>query len=228
MRAIIFDLDDTLVHSRIDFAKMKSETIKFVQSVGVTPGLLNDRMLNFEIMRVSLENLRGKGFSEEEIQRVLAGVNEIMNQVELESFDRATVIDGVPETLGALKTRGLKIGIMTRSCREYTERVLAKFGLTKYVDAFAARDDVEKPKPSPEHAFHLLRLLDVPVEEALLVGDHWLDAQCAREAGLRFIMFRRQEQGTSASKESDYQIIKDIREIVDIAGDVGERREIIY
>jgi len=222
LRAIIFDLDDTLIHSGIDFRKMKSETIKFLQNVGVPSGLLNDRMVNFEIIRLSVENLRGKGFSKQEIQRVLASVNEIMNQVELESFDKAGVIDGVLETLKALKANGLKVGIMTRSCREYTEKVLAKFGLSNYVDAFAARDDVEKPKPNPEHAFYLLRLLGVSVDNALFVGDHWLDAQCAREAGIKFIMFRKQDQGIETSKECDYQTIKDIREIVNIGRNTEE------
>jgi len=219
LRAVLFDLDDTLIHSKIDFKKMKSETIKYLQDVGVTPGLLNDRMLNFDIMRVSLEDLRKKGFSEIEIQRVLAGVNGIMNHVELESFDAATVIDGVPEALKALKAEGLKIGIMTRSCHEYTERILAKFGLGNYVDAFAARDDIDQPKPNPEHAFYLLGLLGVTVKDAVLVGDHWLDAQCAREAGLRFVMFRRQDRGNGASKEFDCPVIRDIREIVKIAKD---------
>jgi len=61
LRAVIFDLDETLIHSGIDFKKMKSETIKFLQGVGVAHELLNNRMLNVEITRVAVENLRGKG-----------------------------------------------------------------------------------------------------------------------------------------------------------------------
>ena len=61
LRAVIFDLDETLIHSKIDFKKMKFEIISFLQYMGVTPGLLNDRMLNVEITRVAVENLRGKG-----------------------------------------------------------------------------------------------------------------------------------------------------------------------
>ncbi len=227
MRAVIFDLDETLIHSGIDFKKMKSETIEFLERVGVTHGLLNDRMLNFEIVRLAVDNLRGKGFSQEEINRVLAKVTKIMNQVELESLHGATLIEGVPETLKAMKTKGLKVGIMTRGCREYTEKVLAKFGLRKYVDAVVARDDVEKPKPDPEHAFHLLRLLCVPVEEALLVGDHSSDAECAKKAGLKFILFRRRDQEIEALEEYDYKAISNIRDIVNIVRDVDNRRKVV-
>ena len=216
MKAVIFDLDETLIHSKIDFKKMKFRIIKFLQCVGVTHGLLSDNMLNVEIIRAAIENLRRKGFSKEEIQRGLAKVTEIMNQVELESLDGVTIIDDVSETLKALKAKGIRIGIMTNSCREYTEKVLAKFGLKKYVDAVVARDDVKEPKPSPEHAFHVLRLLGVSIDDALLVGDHWEDAKCAKESGLKFILVRRQGLGLKALKEYDCQAVNSIRDIVNI------------
>lgn len=219
MKAVIFDLDETLIRSRIDFKKMKSEVIKFLQSAGVTRDLLNVGMLNFEITRVGAEDLRGKGSTEEEIRQVLARVTQIMNRVELESLEEATLIEGVPETLRSLKAEGLKIGIMTRSCREYTERVLAKFGLRDYIDSIAARDDVENPKPNPEHAIYLLRLLGVSAREALLVGDHWLDGLCAKDANVRFILFRRREQSLEPPKEYQYQTIDNMEELVKIISD---------
>jgi len=219
LRAVIFDLDETLIHSRINFKNMKSKIIDFLQSIGVTHGLLNDRMLNFEIISLAVENLRKKSFSEEAIRRFLAEVTGIMNHVELDSLDGATLIDGVPETLKALKAKGLKIGVMTNSCREYAEKVLARLGLDKYVDAVAARDDVEKPKPNPEHALHLLRLLDVSVNEALFVGDHWLDAECARKSGLKFVLVGRRDQNIEALKECDYQAVNNIKDIVNIVKD---------
>jgi len=88
--------------------------------------------------------------------------------------------------------------------------------LADYVDAIAARDDVEESKPNPEHAFHLLRLLGVSVEEALLVGDHWLDAECASRAGIRFVLFRRPDQDVQASQVHGYQAIGNMTEIVDV------------
>ncbi len=215
LKAVIFDLDETLIHSKIDFKKMKLRIITFLQCVGVRRGLLDDKMLNVEIINAATENLRRKGFSEEEIQRVLAKAEKIMNQVELESVDGAITIDGVSETLEALKTKGVMIGVMTNSCREYTEKVLTKFGLMQQVDVIVARDDVNQPKPSPEHAFHMLRLLGVSADDAVLVGDHWLDAKCAKESGLKFILVRRQGLN-SALKEYSYQTVKSIREIVNV------------
>ena len=52
-----------------------------------------------------------------------------MNRGVLDSLDGATLREGVPETLAKLKTKGMKLGIITRGCREYTELILAKFKL---------------------------------------------------------------------------------------------------
>ena len=214
MQAVVFDLDGTLVDSVIDFRKMKHMMIEHLESVGVTGGILNDNMLNFEITGKAEENLRAKGFTKEHIEKSLERVTEIMNQVELESIDRATAIEGAAEALEALKAKGLKLGVMTRGCREYAEKVLERLGLRRYFDAVVARDDVEKPKPNPEHAFHLLSLLAVSPEETLYVGDRWADAECARRAGLHFVLFGRPGHDHGPLKDSSLQVVDSIRDVV--------------
>jgi HAD superfamily hydrolase (TIGR01549 family) len=137
-----------------------------------------------------------------------------MNQIELESLDEATLMPDVPKTLKTLKEKNLKIGILTNSCRRYAETILAKFGIEKYVDAVAARDDVNEPKPNPEHAFFILRLLGASVEESLFIGDHWLDAECAKISGLKFILLRSQKQNSGLSLEYKCQVIDNIKDII--------------
>ena len=217
MKAVIFDLDGTLINSVIPFEKMKQMMIAYLESVGVSPGLLNDCMLNFEITGKAEEDLRAKGFPEEQIRTILGRVSEIMNRVELESVDSAAATEGVREALRDLKANGLKLGVMTRGCREYAQKVLGRFGLREYFDAVVARDDVEKPKPNPEHAFHLLSLLGVSAAEALYVGDHWSDAECAKHAGLGFVLFRRPGQETRPPGESSFKAVDDIRDVVSLA-----------
>ena len=215
LKAVIFDLDGTLINSAIPFKKMKSRIIRYLEEAGVTPGLLNDEMLNFEITSKAVDDLKGKGFPPHYIERALNEVSNIMNEVELESSDDASLIPRVPETLEALKKRGLKIGLMTRSCREYAEKILGRFDLRKYFDVIIARDDTENPKPDPSHAIRLLELLDVSAEETLFVGDHWSDAECAERSGLKFVLFRREEDDLQVGR-SDIQSIDDIKEILRI------------
>jgi len=215
LKAVIFDLDGTLINSAIPFKKMKSRIIKYLEDVGVTPGLLNDGMLNFEITCIAVKDLKSKGFSQQHIRKALDEVSSIMNEVELESYYDASLIPNVPETLKALKDQGLKLGLMTRSCREYAEKILMKFDLRKFFDVIIARDDVENPKPDPSHAIKLLEILNVSAEEALFIGDHWSDVECARRSGLSFVLFTQEEDNLHI-KKLDTPKIRNIKEILRI------------
>jgi phosphoglycolate phosphatase len=213
LRAVIFDLDGTLINSAIPFTEMKRKVIAFLQANGVDDRLLNEDMLSTEIIDLAAGCLQRKGSSENQVSEVLAQVSNIMNEVELQSTGNATLIEGVPQTLLVLKERGLKLGVMTRGCREYTRKILTKFSLNRYFDAVAARDDVDQPKPNPEHAFHVLKLLGVKAQETLFVGDHWSDAECAKQAGLNFV-FVNHGQGAEKVQELGYPIIDNINDVV--------------
>jgi len=215
IKAVIFDLDETLIHSNINFRKMKERVISFLEERGVSKGLLGLNMLNVEITRKAIEDLKRKGLPAAKIKVILRKVNEIMNETELESLSGARPVEGAAETLRALKERGVKVGVMTRSCREYAERALSKFGLKRYVDAVSARDDVEKPKPNPQHADHILKLLKADAESSVLVGDHWLDGVCARRAGLRFILVSRRKMNLSVLDGFNFKVIRNIKELLE-------------
>jgi len=214
LKTVIFDLDDTLIKSKIPFKKMKIRIIEYLRKAGVSPSVISEDMMIFEITRKAVEDLKSKGFSEEYIEKVISEVTRLMNEVELESADDATLIPGVPETIRALKSNGLKIGLMTRSCRKYAEKILKRFGLLRYFDAILARDDVAYPKPNPSHAIELLKLLNSSVEEAVFIGDHWSDAECARRAGLRFIWFRHDNSHNWDLRVLKISNISDVLEVV--------------
>ena len=215
LKAVIFDLDGTVINSAIPFWEMKRKVITFLQANGVEERLLKEDMLSTEIIDLAAGCLQRKGSSENKVSEVLAQVSNIMNDVELQSTGNATLIEGVPQTLLVLKERGLKLGVMTRGCREYTHKILSKFSLNRYFDAVAARDDVDQPKPNHEHAFHLLKLLGVKAQETLFVGDHWSDAECAKQAGLNFV-FVSHGQGVEKVQELGYPIIDNINDVVSV------------
>ena len=210
MKAVIFDLDGTLINSAIPFKKMKRLVIRYLEDAGVTHGLLNDEMLNSEITSLAAEDLKVRGFPERYIKRVLSGVSDLMNRIEIESLDAASLIDGVPEALRLLKERGFRIGLLTRSCREYAEKILRRFNIRGYFDAILARDDVEYPKPNPTHALELLKLLNVSARDAVFIGDHLSDMECAVKSGMKFILFRRD----NCAEDLDVLKIRDIRGVL--------------
>jgi HAD superfamily hydrolase (TIGR01549 family) len=194
IKAVIFDLDDTLIRSGIDYRRMKTLLIKFLVESGVESNLLNENMLNLEIFRTAAENLRKKNFPENKIKNVLDRANQILNEVEMESLSKVRLMEGALETLLALKNRNVKVGIITNGCRRYAIEVIKMLSLEKYIDALVARDDVTDYKPSPEHLLKALEILGVSTSETIFVGDHWIDALCAKNAGVKFILLKGRDE----------------------------------
>jgi pyrophosphatase PpaX len=215
-KAVIFDLDGTLIYSKIDFHKMKGRTIRLLEASGVESGLLTEEMLNHEIEELATEDLAERGLSAAEIRKILQEVAEIMNEIELEAVDGARISNGVVETLEELKNLGVKIGIITRSCREYAISIIKKFGLQRLIDAVAARDDVLKPKPAAEHPLYLMKILGVKPSETALVGDHPMDALCAQNTGMKFFLITRVDTDLKAFKGYNHEVLQNIRKIASI------------
>lgn len=221
-KAVIFDLDGTLIYSQIDFQKMKRRTIRLLEASGVESGLLTEEMLNYEIEELATEDLAERGLPAAEIKRILKEVAEIMNKIELEAIDGARISNGVVETLKELKNLGFKIGIITRSCRKYAISIIKKFGLQRLIDAVAARDDVLKPKPAAEHPLYLTKILGVKPSETALVGDHPMDALCAQRTGIRFFLIARADTDLKAFKGYNYEVLQNIRKIACILEQAGD------
>jgi len=187
IKGIVFDLDGTLVQSAIDFRKMKGKMIEYLVSRGVDEGLLSPQETNVVILGKSEKNLAEKGVSQSEIKRILEQVEEIMNEVEMESVANVTEIGGVKEALKMLKEQGYKIAVLTRSHHDYSVEALKNTGLLGYFNLILGREETPKPKPYAEALEHAAKLLKLNIDELILVGDHPIDLECAKNAKTRFI-----------------------------------------
>ncbi len=186
IKAVIFDLDGTLIRSSIDFVKMKNRIIAYFRGLGVGSEYLSPSRSTFEIVQKGIELLR-KTASTEDVSIARRRINQIMTEIEMEQVSSVSAIPNVSKTMKWLRQKGIKIGILTRSCREYALKSLESSRLLKLVDYVAARDDVDRPKPDPDQVVMLADKMDVDLEETLMVGDHPIDALCARASNVRFI-----------------------------------------
>lgn len=80
-----------------------------------------------------------------------------------------------------LGQRGVAVGIVTRNCRRVATSLLEQFDLPHA--ALLTRDDVRRTKPHPEHLHSALSQLGAVPEQAMMVGDHWMDIQAGKAAG---------------------------------------------
>jgi HAD superfamily hydrolase (TIGR01549 family) len=187
LRAVIFDLDDTLVLSTVDFPKFKRLVVERLASWGEDVSLYSLNETIVVIVNRYEGRLRAQGAEEDLVGRRLSELDQIMDCVEMEHVDESAAIQGAPGLLRYLRAKGVKIGVLTRGCQAYATTALRRTGMLELVDAIECRNSETKPKPDPEAYVRLVKALGVKKDRTLFVGDHPIDAQCARNAGVPFL-----------------------------------------
>jgi phosphoglycolate phosphatase len=174
-RVVVFDLDGTLVDSAPDLAQAVNALLA---EFGKPP-----------LAEAAIRPMIGDG-SRLLLARALAasGIEKSANDV-FDRFmvhylafvaDKTRVYPGVPETLGALKARGHRLGICTNKPFAPTERVLEAFGLSQFFGAVIGGDSLPQRKPEPEPL--LAAIAKLGGGPAAMVGDSSNDMLCARAA----------------------------------------------
>ncbi|MFQ6125179.1 MAG: HAD family hydrolase [Candidatus Heimdallarchaeota archaeon] len=187
LKAVIFDLDGTLVKTSLDFWGMKEAVIEYLVNLGLNNSSLNTTQTTNELIQKGIAFLKTKGASKTEIRGILTEISEIMNQFELDGVEHTVVIRDAQNVLNRLKHQGFKIGVLTRSCEAYAIKALELCKIREFVEVIGVRTDPRKAKPNPEAALQVCASLGVEPHEAILIGDHPMDLKCAKDAGMDFI-----------------------------------------
>ncbi len=216
LRAVIFDLDDTLVDSTVNYAKFKTLVIDRIASYGEPRGHYSATETIVAIVSRYEEQMRREGVSGSVMQERMAELDRIMDEVELERVTETKAIRGATDLLRLLKESGTKIGILTRGCEDYATAALSNTGMLELVDAIECRNSKTKPKPNPEAYLKLVKKLGVRKEETLFVGDHPIDAQCAANAGVPFVAVQTGDVPEKELREAgSVEVFRDVGEMVE-------------
>lgn len=191
VKAIIFDLDGTLVDSRGAYREA-------AETAFASAGLRKvDARLVTEIPRRLEENLPIED---------LIGAIEVkrFKEIYLGAYYRATAektrpFSNVAATLERLSSRAALAVTTRRNVPEVeVRRELEKFGLAKYFRKIVTSQDTLKPKPSPEALIKCAEHLGVRMGNCAVVGDSITDVRAGKSAGARTVavlsgIFTRQE-----------------------------------
>ncbi len=187
IKAVIFDLDDTLVESTVNYAKFKRLVIDRIASHDEDRGNYSQNETIVAILSRYEKAMNDHGLPKKVIADRLAELDRIMDDVELERVGETVAFEGAAEVLGMLRRSGIRVGILTRGCKEYATAALRATSMEDMVDELECRNSDTKAKPDPESYLKLVDRLGVDKDETLFVGDHPIDAQCASNAQVRFV-----------------------------------------
>lgn len=224
--AVIFDLDGTLIMSKVDYGEMRRRVSRILIDAGVPGDVLTSSLRIWEIISAGEGVLRGLGMPVEDWERLVERIGQELNEVELAALETVMPAPHAEEALRSLRGMGLLIGVATRSCRAYATKSLELTGLRGFVDALVARDDVEHPKPDPRHLLKAVEALGSSPDRVLYVGDTATDFKTAMDAGINFVGYVGNEEWGRRLREAGCQVlIEDLREITGIIARLEGRWE---
>lgn len=179
LQALLFDFDGTLASLHIDFTRLRRKLTALAEPfLGEEPEPSELPVLEW------LDELADeiREFDHPLGQEFHCRGRLVIQATELDAAREAQLFPFTRPLLAGLRASGIKTGILTRNSTAAVKVVFPD--VTACCDCFMAREDAPKVKPDPAHALAVLERLGVARERALLVGDHPLDIQTARNAGL--------------------------------------------
>ena len=179
IRAVILDLDGTLVDSAGEIASALNLTLAEL-----------DRP---PLARREVESFIGRGVRVL-VERALraarvtgASLDETVERFETHYAasvgTEAKLFPGVREGLVLLEEAGISMALVTNKPRYFTEELLAKLEVLDFFDAPVAGDDGIPRKPAGDMLLAAARDLGVDIDSVLMLGDSENDVLAARDAG---------------------------------------------
>ena len=125
--------------------------------------------------------------------------------------DLITLIDGAKETLERLHEAGAVHFVYTHRGNS-SEPILERLGVLKYFKEVVTSMYGFAPKPSGEGVRFLVEKYGLDPEQTWYVGDRTLDVFCAKDAGVKALLYLAPDTCVEATGEED-RIVQDLRDI---------------
>lgn len=182
LKAVLFDLDGTLLDTAPDLADAANRTL---DEVGM-PMVDAEIIRNFigggiaVLLKRALAAALQREPDAEIFQRCLPLFEKHYSQVML---NRSRPFPGVVEGLQKMRRQGLHLACVTNKSERFTLPLLEASALRDFFELVVAGDSVSRKKPDPLPLIHACAHFGVKPRETLLIGDSPLDTQAARAAG---------------------------------------------
>lgn len=183
VKLVIFDLDGTLLNTIGNLAEAANEMLRlrnlpqhdyptYCTFVGNGIMRLVERALPEELRTAEYVAAARQDF-----------LDYYINHIDRKTYPYA----GIPELLGALQRRGIRLAVASNKFQAGTEKLIRSyFPEIRFEVVFGQRPDVPL-KPDPAVVEEILSITGVAREEVLYVGDSGVDMLTAHAAGVRSV-----------------------------------------
>lgn len=210
IRAIVFDLDNTLV----DFMKMKDDAVRAAIEGMIDAGLKLPR----EAVRTRIDAIyREQGLEFQSVfdrllESELGHIDPKILASGIVAYRRArqsalVLYPHVQLALLELIKRGIRLGVVSDAPQAQVWLRLCELSLQHVFDAVVTWDDTRERKPHPAPFRLVLERLGVAPEQSLMVGD-WAerDVVGGKSLGMRTVFARYGDTFGTRESGADYEI----------------------
>jgi len=178
IRAVVFDLDGTLLDTAPDFVVVVNQ-LRAEHKLSPLPA---------DVIRASVSNgaraLVSLAFGIDETAVHFEALRERLLEIYLTHLAVHTVFfPGIEELLQILNSHKIPWGIATNKPAVYTEAILAALAIEPAPVSVICPDHVKERKPHPESLILASQHIGCEPGEIVYVGDHKRDIDCGRSAG---------------------------------------------
>ena len=169
IKAIIFDMDGTLIRLPINYEKIFKKL-----------KILFDTNDEFKPLIPSIIS-KSNGDSV-----LLQNAFDIICEEETVAYKDFEVIDGTIDILNYLRSKNFKLCLVTMQCQNAAKFALDKIQISKFFSSIITRDDANQRSDQIKKS---LQTLELNPENVLMVGDRIHDVHSAKQVGCHAILF---------------------------------------
>jgi len=179
-KAVIFDLDGTLLNTLEDLADSMNMVLKSkgfpIHNVEKYRYFIGNGVYNL------VKSALPAQIQDEDI------INEYFSEFGQEYnkrlIEKTRPYPGIPELLDELERRGIKMSILSNKPDQATQHIVSKLlSKWKFDAIFGERPGVPR-KPDPKASLEICSLLNVNPQDFIYLGDSGVDMQTANSAGI--------------------------------------------
>src|SRR5579884_157478 len=174
-RAVLFDLDGTLVDSYAALA----DAVNYALSQHGLDELTMDEIRGY--VGEGLERLLDRAFQGDVPS---SATDAFENRYDEVCCEQSRVLADVEATLSALSRLNVAMAVCTNKPTAFSRKILEFLGLASFFRAIVGPDLAGARKPQAQHVLHTLEATNCTPEEALFVGDMPIDVEAAHNSGI--------------------------------------------
>ena len=181
IRLVIFDLDGTLIDSRLDLINSVNAMLRHVKH----PELPGEVVASYVGDGAPMLVRRALGDPEDE-NFLRNALDYFLSYYREHKLDHTVVYEGIPEALKRIQANGAarKLAVLSNKPVNPSRAIVEALGLAPFFVRVYGGNSFETKKPDPLGVRTLLQETGTSPENAMIVGDSSVDVLTGRNAGI--------------------------------------------